>query len=921
MSSLEHSTGEPKNSVTNVISGGLFLNAVIQGRDISVELPREISPALAGLPPGSASFSGRRDELRHLTHSLAPGERVLPLLISGLPGVGKTEIVLQIAGNAERNPEWFAGGALFTDMQGYDEARYVTAEQSLAGLLRALAIPPEHIPNGLEERSRLFRATLAAYATQGRRILLIIDNASSIDQVLPLLPSDAVNAVMITSRDNLDLNARRHSLKVLPSTASVDLLQSMLKNTNGVHDTRVEEDTDTAREIARLCGNLPLALQICGALLADFPGRPLTSMKTSLSRAHSRLGHLERDTRTVTAAFDVSYQRLTEDQARLLRLIPINPGVDVSSGAVARLAAIEESTADRLLQDLARAHLVEPGETWGRWRLHDLIRLYAEGLGRERSVDDRRDRALDQLLEYYVQGAHAASTHLTPNLTPSRYFRRRTDAIRWLQAERANLVLTVGLAVKAGRYEASCALASELNFFLQQYRYADDFFAVAYTAITAANKSGNKLLEDEAVNNFQKALTQLKSLENAIKGLTTAASIFSESGDLRNEAATLNQVGNALRFAGRLKEAATFLTASAELYRESKDRTLEGLALASLGEILNTAGKTGEAVDAYSDSLELLQQTGDFHGMGLVLGNLGLTRRQMNQPEEALCAFRSALTIFQDNGSRSEEGDTLNNLGMTLRELGKYREAITCYSHATKIARETNDHSLEGSSLADLGDCLQSISRPEEAIEAFRGAARAFENAGDIQSKGRALHSEGITFTQLERYREAVEAYSEAERAFRIIGDGAGEGMSLSNRGATLRSWGRFSESVEVLTTAVHILSQEGDTELAAPAILQLGGSLATAGRSEEAAQALARAAEIFARAGDRLEEAKARLARGMALRSLGRFDEAAIDLSRTIPVFREEGDTGRATMARIQLADILKGSPSTGWDQSPSAQ
>ncbi|WUX25722.1 tetratricopeptide repeat protein [Streptomyces sp. NBC_01438] len=835
--------------------------------------------------------------------------------------MGKTEIVLQIAGNAERNPEWFAGGALFTDMQGYDEARYVTAEQSLAGLLRALAIPPEHIPNGLEERSRLFRATLAAYATQGRRILLIIDNASSIDQVLPLLPSDAVNAVMITSRDNLDLNARRHSLKVLPSTASVDLLQSMLKSTNGVHDTRVEEDTDTAREIARLCGNLPLALQICGALLADFPGRPLTSMKTSLSRAHSRLGHLERDTRTVTAAFDVSYQRLTEDQARLLRLIPINPGVDVSSGAVARLAAIEESTADRLLQDLARAHLVEPGETWGRWRLHDLIRLYAEGLGRERSVDDRRDRALDQLLEHYVQGAHAASTHLTPNLTPSRYFRRRTDAIRWLQAERANLVLTVGLAVKAGRYEASCALASELNFFLQQYRYADDFFAVAYTAITAANKSGNKLLEDEAVNNFQKALTQLKSLENAIKGLTTAASIFSESGDLRNEAATLNQVGNALRFAGRLKEAATFLTASAELYRESKDRTLEGLALASLGEILNTAGKTREAVDAYSDSLELLQQTGDFHGMGLVLGNLGLTRRQMNQPEEALCAFRSALTIFQDNGSRSEEGDTLNNLGMTLRELGRYREAITCYSHATKIARETNDHPLEGSSLEDLGDCLQSISRPEEAIDAFRGAARAFENAGDMQSKGRALHSEGITFTQLERYREAVEAYSEAERAFRIIGDGAGEGMSLSNRGATLRSWGRFSESVEVLTTAVQILSQEGDTELAAPAILQLGGSLATAGRNEEAAQALARAAEIFARTGDRLEEAKARLARGMALRSLGRFDEAAIDLSRTIPVFREEGDTGRATMARIQLADILKGSPSTGWDQSPSAQ
>ncbi|MFL4906024.1 tetratricopeptide repeat protein [Streptomyces sp. MMS24-I2-30] len=913
MSSLEHSTEEPSSAVTNVISDGLFLNAVIQGRDITVQLPREISPALAGLPPSSASFSGRKEELHELTHSLAPEGKAIPLLISGLPGVGKTEIVLQIAGNAKRNLGWFAGGALFTDMQGYDEARYVTAEQALASLLRALAIPPEHIPNGLEDRSRLFRATLAAYATRRRRILLIIDNASSIDQVQPLLPSDAVNAVMITSRDNLDLNARRHSLKVLPSTASVDLLQSMLKNTNGVHDTRVEEDPDSAKEIARLCGNLPLALQICGALLADFPGRPLTSMKQSLSRAHSRLGHLERDTRTVTAAFDVSYQRLTEDQARLFRLIPINPGVDVSSRAVARLAAIEESAADRLLQDLARVHLVEPGDTWGRWRLHDLIRLYADGLGSEYSVDDQRDQALDRLLDHYVHGAHAASSYLTPNLTPSHYFRRQIDAIRWLQAERANLVLTVGLAVKAGRYEASCALASKLAVFLQQYRYADDLLAVAYTAITAANRAGNKLLEDEAVNNFQKALTQLKSLEDVIKGLITAASIFSESGDLRNEAATLNQVGNALGFAGRLEEAATFLAASAELYRESKDRSLEGLALASLGEILSSAGKTGEAVDAYSDSLELLRQTGDFHGMGLVLGNLGLARQQMNQPAEALCAFRSALAIFQEIDSRSEEGKTLNNLGMTLRELGKYREDITCYSRSIAIARETNDHSLEGSSLVDLGVCLRSISRPEEAIDAFCGAARAFENAGDTQSKGRALHSEGVTFTQLERYQEAVDAYSEAERAFRIIGDGAGEGMSLSNRGATLRSWGRFSESVEVLTTAVHVLSQAGGTELAAPAILQLGGSLATAGRSEEAAQVLARAAEVFARAGDRLEEAKALLARGMALRSLGRFDEAAIDLSRTIPVFREEGDNGRATMARMHLADILKGSSSAG--------
>ncbi|MGQ4366267.1 tetratricopeptide repeat protein [Streptomyces sp. SAS_272] len=907
MSSVEREPETPRDSVFNVISDGLFLNAVIQGRDITVQLPHRISPALAGPPPCSPSFSGREEELHELMRGLTPGRESIPQLISGLPGAGKTEIALQVAIHAQHDRGWFAGGILFADMQGYDESRYVTAEQTLAGFLRALAIPPEYIPHGLEERSRLFRTTLAAYAKHKRRILLIIDNASSIDQVQPLLPSDTDNAVLITSRDSLDINARRRSLEVLPSAASVNLLRSVLKNTNGVDDIRVEEDLDAAKEIARLCGNLPIALQICGALLADFPGRPLTSMKQALSQAHTRLGHLERGARTVTAAFDVSYRRLTEEQARLFRLIPINPGADISSRAAAQLAAIEESAADRLLEDLARMHLVEPRDTWGRWRLHDLIRLYADNLGGEFRVEDQRDLALGRLLDYYVHGAHAASSHLSPSPTPSRYFRRQSDALGWLEAERSNLVLAVGLAIKAGRYEVSCILANELVTFLQQRRYADDFFAVSYTAAEAANRTGNKLLEEEAANNILKALTQLESLEDAIKGFVTAASVFSEADDLRNEAATLNQVGNAMSLTGRFEEAVTFLTASAELYRESKDLNLEGLALASLGEVLSSADKPGEAIDVCSDSLQLLQRAGDFHGMGLVLGNLGLTRQRMNQPIEALQAFKSALAIFQENNSRREEGKVLNNLGATLQSLGASREAIDCHSRAVAVAREVHDDFLEGSALIDLGIYLRSMSQLEEAADAFADAACAFERAGDDRRKGSALHAEGITFTNLARYREAVDAYARAERAFRVIGDGVGEGMSLSNRGAALRSWKRFSESIEVLTIAVDVLSEAGGRELAAPAILQLGGSLAAAGRNEEAVRVFARAAEEFARVGDRWEEAKALLARGIALQSVGRFHEAATDLSHTIPIFSEEGDSERAAMARLHLDDILK--------------
>ncbi|MBF6052091.1 tetratricopeptide repeat protein [Streptomyces eurocidicus] len=908
MSSLERKPHTPDNTVTNVVSDGLFLNAVIQGRDITVHLPREISPALAGLPPCSPSFSGREEQLHELTRGLAPDRRALPQLILGLPGVGKTEIALQVATRAQRDLGWFTGGVLFTDMQGYDETRHVTAEQSLSSLLRALAIPPEHIPYGLEERSRLFRTTLAAYAKRGCRILLVVDNASSADQVQPLLPSDAVNSILITSRDNLDLSARRHSLEILSTTASISLLQNVLTHTNGVEDVRVKEDLGSAEEIADLCGNLPIALQICGALLADFPSRSLASMKQALSQAHTRLGILERGTRSVTAAFDISYRRLTKDQARLFRLIPINPGADISSSAAAQLAGIEESAADRLLEDLARMHLVEPGDTWGRWRLHNLIRLYADSLSRECHVDDRRDLAFGRLLDYYVHGAHAASSHLTPNLTPSRWFMGQRDALRWLDSERSNLILAVGLAIKTGEYEASCVLANELATYLQQFHHADDFLAVSYAATKAANMSGNKTLEDQAISNTKKALTQLKSLEDAIKGFTTASSIFSESNDLQYEASTLSSVGHAMSLTGNFEEAITHLTTSAELYRKLRQPGLEGLALASLGEVLASAGKPGKAVDAYCDSLELLQQAGDLHGVGLVLGNLGLTRQQMDQPTEALRAFKSALAIFQESGSRAEEGKVLNSLGLTLQTLGESRDAIDCHSRAISIARDVRDHDLEGSALVDLGIYLRSISRLAEAADAFADAARAFANVGDNQRKASALQAEGVTFTYLGRYQEAVDAYSKAEYAFRIIGDGAGEGMSLANRGAALRSWGRLRESIEVLTAAVDVLSQAGGKTLASPATLQLGGSLAAAGRSAEAVQVFARAAEEFARAGDMLEEAKALLARGIALRSLGRFSEAATDLTHAIAVFREEGDRERATMARLHLDEIHKG-------------
>jgi hypothetical protein len=186
--------------IRNEIAGGFFVSMVIQGRDVTVQLPPEVKPALAGLRAGSSSFTGRKTDLRDVLDTLAPtsdgvpeqgigGRRVRVAAVAGMAGVGKTELAVQAA-QAARRKGWFPGGALFVDLFGYDPARRLEPAQALDGLLRALGIPGEHIPVLEQDRARLYASVLAAYAEEGRPILVVIDNSSTTGQVRPLLPAD-----------------------------------------------------------------------------------------------------------------------------------------------------------------------------------------------------------------------------------------------------------------------------------------------------------------------------------------------------------------------------------------------------------------------------------------------------------------------------------------------------------------------------------------------------------------------------------------------------------------------------------------------------------------------------------------------------------------------------------------------------------
>jgi tetratricopeptide (TPR) repeat protein len=645
------------------------------------------------------------------------------IAVAGLAGVGKTELVVQVAARALREPDWFPGGVLFVDMLGYDPKHQLSPEQALDGFLRALGVSGEHIPDGPQDLQRLYRSVLAALAHEGRRILVVIDNASSADQAVPLLPTDGMTAVLVTSRHTLDIDVRLHDLNVLDTDASIALLHQALLQTRGPADTRVQDVPVAAAAIADLCAGLPLALRIAAALLADTPARPLTSLVQALQTEHSRLDRLRREDRAVRAAFDLSYQRLSDVSARLFRLCPLNTGPDLSTDSAAALADLDDYTAEEILQDLNRAHLIETsGSTWGRWRMHDLVRFYAAD---QLKQDDREERitARSRLLERYRTLASAAESHLAADASePSPLFAYREKALEWLENERANLVAIVTTAHETGAATTAASLAFSLAAFFEQHRYFADWTTVTATALAILQQAGDHQNAARAMTNLGIAQRELRQFDAAVLLLQTAADAFAEAGDHGARAMALDALGVTRR------------------------------------EML----QYDESIDAHTEAAAIFKEIQDLRGQARALNNLGSAWREMHQPGKAIPILRQALSIMRATGDHRGEALALVNLGAAFRQAGQFEEAITLYGEAITRLRDAHDRHGEAVARHNRGDALQHMGRFSEAIEDHRQAADFFQKAKDHHHLAKALASLAGAYSGDEQHAAAAEISAQA---------------------------------------------------------------------------------------------------------------------------------------------------------------
>ncbi|WP_268908440.1 tetratricopeptide repeat protein [Catenulispora pinistramenti] len=808
---------------------------------------------LRQLPPRVSSFTGRSAELARVVSALAPSAGAGAVGVSavvGLAGVGKTALAVHAAHTAVE-AGWFPGGVLFLDMHGYEE-KPVAAAQALDALLRGLGMPGEMIPKDPQVRAGLYRSRLTEL---GGAVLVLADNVSESDQVLPLVPGDVRHRVLVTSRHALPrLGARLLDLTVLPSQEAVEVLKAALRIA-AEDDERIgdgSDGSDGAGTVAHYCGYLPLALQIAAAQLAADPDLTLTELTDQLADTTTRLTHLDDGERAVRAAFNLSYQRLTEDQARMFRLLALNPGPDVATAAAAVLADTPEPLTGRLLADLVRAHLLERASTRGRWRMHDLIAAYARDLT-TREPEPERMAPVHRLLDYYLRGARSANRHVEPArdrtppvakqvpdvdaADPEPCFATRYDALAWFAAERQNLEGCTLLAASTGQsgYATGIARASAAFFRHAGYwRQAVDLHDTAARAATAANDWPGQA---DALRDLGVVQRLTGEFVSAGINLVQTLSLYRSLGDLGGQADALCGLGVIQHLTGEFAAATAGLGEALALYHELDDRGGQADALCELGVVQHLTGEFAAATAGLGEALALYRRLGDRGGQANALRELGAVRWMTGEYSAATSHLTEALALYQDLGLRLGRANALRELGAVQVRTGEFAAATATLAETMSLYQDLGLRLGRANVLRELGAVQMLTGEFAAAGITLVEALSLYRDIGDRGGEVWALNYYAALATATGAPRYGHELFEEALTLAREVNSRWCEANALDGIATTHESEGDAAAANEYFQQALELYRAMG----CGRDVARVEDALAGVSRAERGARWVAR--------------------------------------------------------------------------------
>jgi tetratricopeptide (TPR) repeat protein/transcriptional regulator with XRE-family HTH domain len=805
---------------------------------------------IRALPRDIASFTGRDAEWEQLIRVLpdrADDAAVTRICaVDGMAGVGKTAFAVHAA---HRLAPSFPDGQFFVRLRGHTPGQKpVEAADALMTLLLAAGITQQQIPGDQDARAAMWTDRMA-----DRRAILLLDDATSSEQVKPLLPASAQALVLITSRRRLSAlpDALAITLDTLPADEASRLLVRLADR------PRLSPDDKAVIALVELCGRLPLAISITAGQLKHHSSWTAADLVADLATAANRLTRMHGEADSVAAAFAISYEKLSADHQRLFRRLGINPGTDIDSFATAALEASDPEAARSSLDELFGYHLIEEPAR-GRFRLHDLLRQHARALAAEEPPAERA-ACLDRLLNYYLHAARKADHHLARRISATAILpaigsgtahtpdlSTRQSAVDWMKSETLNLHAATNCAVQEDRYEYAIAIPDAMHGFLRTNGDWNQALILHQTAMESARHAQDILAEASALTDLATMRRMTGNYPAAIADLNAALELSCQRYDKLAEANARCQLGNAQYHIGDFPAATGNLTQALEQYESLDDRLGQANTLTDLGAVQALTGDYVSATASLSRAVRTYEILGDRHGQASALVYLGTVQRFTSDYVSAIASQTKALELHREIGSQFGQASALNDLGAVQRIMGDYERATASQVQALELFRSVGHRLGEASALDDLG-VLHSLTG--DYIAAIKYITQALDLFGDLRhqyGQANALNDLGAVQGLMNDFTSAKESFDKALEIYATLGHRQGMAEVLNNRGDVELSIPELEHADMHYTQALDIANEIKVPAEQARALEGIGRCQLARGETDQATTSLRRALEIY---------------------------------------------------------------------------
>ncbi|HEY2701137.1 MAG TPA: tetratricopeptide repeat protein [Pseudonocardiaceae bacterium] len=709
------------------------------GRTTGALSPEPAAPTGIGharLPVDVGDFVGRGILLAKL-HGVATDDtghaRPTCIVLDGPPAVGKTTLATHWAhqelGHLVRN-------AIYLDLYGFSGERRIDADEAASRLLSALDYPTDRPLTATRRHTKLSELLTAEHT------MIVLDNVVNSAHVRPLLAALSRSIVVVISRQRLTGLTAAHGVRhitvqPLHHHDAIELFTRLI-------DERADLSSQSVAELAMICAGSPLAVQLVAHYINDRPGVPLRQTITELAD-RSRLLELGDDgddpQANLRIAFSQSYVTLPPEEQRLFRALGLHPGPEFSAQAAAALTGQRLTDIQHSLERLRGGHLIQQVDGPSRYRMHDLLRVFAAELAAG-EAGPGRFQAQTRMLSFYLHSAYNSDRCVFPYRPPVPMFALEADVVpaefgtddvatEWMLRERDNLVALAQRAVTDGRHEYVWRLPHTWYGVFRRYGYYDELIAAYEAAIDAVMTCGDAESEGGTRTDLGLLCLAIGDHTRANEQLQLAAAIAQRTGSEIGCAVSQKNLATLFVAIGQYENAVRAGNRALHLAIETHDQSLQSAIIHQMGEIFRHQARYGQAIVEYQQAFLLREITGNRHGQAQTSTELAAAHCELGQFDTAEAYCQRALNLVE----------AIHDIEVAPRAFGvmasihlhrKDYEATVRYARtAVRLARSARTVPVEAKALDTLAAALYATSFHDAAEEGWLQARNIYRDLGD----------------------------------------------------------------------------------------------------------------------------------------------------------------------------------------------